>query len=91
MQIKPYSLSMTIGPRYVMLALVAVTAVACHSRSEGLTQAQKDAVAASAKAVVNTIFEKSNQLDFAGALPSTLAIRTPATSKTACSLRRLLL
>ena len=54
--------------RCVMMVLVAVTVVACQSQSKGLTQVQKDAVAASATAVVNTIFEKSNQLDFAGAL-----------------------
>jgi len=52
----------------VMLILVVVTTVGCQSRSDGLTPAQKEAVAASAKSVVDTVFQKSNQLDFAGAL-----------------------
>ena len=54
--------------RGMVFILGLVTTVSCQSQPAGLTQAQKDAAAESAKTIVDTIFQKSNQLDFTGAL-----------------------
>ena len=52
----------------MVLVLMLVTMCGCQTQPGGLTPAQKAAVADAAKTVVQTIFQKSNQLDFAGAL-----------------------
>jgi len=67
-QESPTEANMKVSLCSVMLILVVVTTVGCQSRPDGLTPAQKQAVAASAKSVVDTVFQKVNQLDFAGAL-----------------------
>ena len=59
---------MRLATRVIALLPILGGIVACHGRPTGMTQAERDGAAASAKAVVATIFQKSNQLDFAGAL-----------------------
>ena len=58
---------MRVASRFLVLLSVG-SLMSCQAPPAGLTQSEKDAAATSAKAVVDALFQKWNQLDFAGSL-----------------------